>query len=375
MIALPERGRIGIFNRSHYEECLVVRVHPEILAKQKMPPKLVTKDIWRDRFEDISAMERYIARNGTVILKFFLNVSREEQRERFLERLEDPAKNWKFSLADIGERKLWDKYQAAYQDLIRHTSTKHAPWHIVPADHKWFARVVIGSAMTPLLTGQVDVVTGWTTNVTALKPLGPDRIAMRLWDQGIRLYAMPYYATNETLTNEPHLLEAFLRAAGRGWELAFRETERAVQILVEEYPILRYQDELDAARELLTYVFTEKTRDHGWATMDPETWKEQIVSHEELGQFTKRVPTVEDVMTPREKLITAPEGTGLEEAKRILYKLKLIKLVCIIWKLPILPTVALLAKYQQINDNLVWLELVRLKCVVSVNNLLPLNLT
>ena len=151
MIALPERGRIGIFNRSHYEECLVVRVHPEILAKQKIPPKLVTKDIWRDRFEDISAMERYIARNGTVILKFFLNVSREEQRERFLERLEDPAKNWKFSLADIGERKLWDKYQAAYQDLIRHTSTKHAPWHIVPADHKWFARVVIGSAIVAAL--------------------------------------------------------------------------------------------------------------------------------------------------------------------------------------------------------------------------------
>ena len=124
MIALPERGRIGIFNRSYYEECLVVRVHPEILAKQKMPPKLVTKDIWRDRFEDISAMERYLARNGTVILKFFLNVSKEEQRERFLERLEEPAKNWKFSLADIAERKLWDKYQAAYQDLIRHTSTQ-----------------------------------------------------------------------------------------------------------------------------------------------------------------------------------------------------------------------------------------------------------
>jgi polyphosphate kinase 2 (PPK2 family) len=111
----------------------------------------VTRDIWRDRFEDISAMERYLARNGTVILKFFLNVSKEEQRERFLARLEDPAKNWKFSLADIGERKLWDKYQAAYQDLIRHTSTKQAPWHIVPADHKWFARVVIGSAIVSAL--------------------------------------------------------------------------------------------------------------------------------------------------------------------------------------------------------------------------------
>ena len=151
MIAMPERGRIGIFNRSHYEECLVVRVHPEILAKQKIPKRLVTGNIWRERFEDISAMERYLARNGTVILKFFLNVSKEEQRERFLERLEEPAKNWKFSLADIAERKLWAKYQAAYQDLIHHTSTKHAPWHVVPADHKWFARVVIGSAIVSAL--------------------------------------------------------------------------------------------------------------------------------------------------------------------------------------------------------------------------------
>ena len=124
MIALPERGRIGIFNRSYYEECLVVRVHPEILAKQKMPPQLVTKNIWRERFEDISAIERYLARNGTVILKFFLNVSKEEQRERFLDRLEEPAKNWKFSMADIAERALWAKYQAAYQDMIRHTSTQ-----------------------------------------------------------------------------------------------------------------------------------------------------------------------------------------------------------------------------------------------------------
>ena len=151
MIALPERGRIGIFNRSYYEECLVVRVHPEILAKQKIPRQLVTKDIWQDRFEDISAMERYLARNGTVILKFFLNVSKEEQRERFLERLEEPAKNWKFSMADIGERRLWDKYQAAYQDLIRHTSTRAAPWIVVPADHKWFARVVIGSSIVSAL--------------------------------------------------------------------------------------------------------------------------------------------------------------------------------------------------------------------------------
>ena len=151
MIALPERGRIGIFNRSYYEECLVVRVHKEILARQKIPPQLVTKGIWKERFEDISAMERYLARNGTVILKFFLNVSKEEQRERFLERLQDPAKNWKFSLADIGERKLWAKYQAAYQDMIRHTASQAAPWIVVPADHKWFARVVIGSTIVSAL--------------------------------------------------------------------------------------------------------------------------------------------------------------------------------------------------------------------------------
>src|SRR3984885_8094802 len=128
-IALPERGRIGIFNRSYYEECLVTRVHPEILAQEKIPPSLMTKNIWRERFEDISAFERYLARNGTVILKFFLNVSKEEQRERFLDRLDEPAKNWKFSMADISERALWAKYQAAYQELIRHTSTPAAPWY------------------------------------------------------------------------------------------------------------------------------------------------------------------------------------------------------------------------------------------------------
>lgn len=146
-ICLPERGRIGIFNRSYYEEMLVVRVHPEILAKQRLPAQLVTKNIWRERFEDVAAFEKYLARNGTIILKFFLNVSKEEQRQRFLDRLDEPAKNWKFSLGDIAERKLWDKYQAAYQDIIRHTSAKHAPWHVVPADHKWFARVVISSAI------------------------------------------------------------------------------------------------------------------------------------------------------------------------------------------------------------------------------------
>ncbi|KJC61244.1 hypothetical protein UP10_10310 [Bradyrhizobium sp. LTSPM299] len=151
MTALPERGRIGIFNRSYYEECLIVRVHPEVLEKQRMPKRLVTKNIWHERFEDIAAIERYLSRNGTVILKFFLNVSRDEQRQRFLNRLDEPAKNWKFSMADISERALWPKYQAAYQDLIHHTSTKEAPWHIVPADHKWFARVVIGSAIVSAL--------------------------------------------------------------------------------------------------------------------------------------------------------------------------------------------------------------------------------
>jgi PPK2 family polyphosphate:nucleotide phosphotransferase len=151
MSALPQRGRIGIFNRSYYEECLVVRVHPEILAKEKIPPKLMTKNIWRERFEDISAIERYLARNGTVILKFFLNVSKAEQRERFLERLDQPSKNWKFSMADVAERALWAKYQAAYQEVVRHTSTDLAPWHVVPADHKWFARVVIGSAIVSAL--------------------------------------------------------------------------------------------------------------------------------------------------------------------------------------------------------------------------------
>ena len=151
MVALPERGRIGIFNRSYYEECLVVRVHKELLAKEKLPDELVTKNIWRERFEDISAVERYLARNGIVILKFFLNVSKEEQRRRFLDRLEEPSKNWKFSMDDIAERALWPRYSAAYQDLIRHTSTPLAPWYVVPADHKWFARVVIGSAIVNAL--------------------------------------------------------------------------------------------------------------------------------------------------------------------------------------------------------------------------------
>ena len=150
-IALPARGHIGIFNRSYYEECLVTRVHPDLLAKEKIPRKLITRDIWRERFEDISAFERYLARNGIVVLKFFLNISKEEQRLRFLDRLEQPSKNWKFSMADVTERALWPRYMAVYQDIVRHTSTPVAPWHVVPADHKWFARVVIGSAIVSAL--------------------------------------------------------------------------------------------------------------------------------------------------------------------------------------------------------------------------------
>jgi PPK2 family polyphosphate:nucleotide phosphotransferase len=151
VVALPQRGHIGIFNRSYYEECLVTRVHREILAKEKLPSKLMTKNIWRERFEDISAFERYLSRNGTVILKFFLHISKEEQRKRFLDRLEEPSKNWKFSMGDVTERALWPRYMAAYQDLVRHTSTPLAPWYVVPADHKWFARVVIGSTIVSAL--------------------------------------------------------------------------------------------------------------------------------------------------------------------------------------------------------------------------------
>lgn len=151
VVVLPARGRIGIFNRSYYEECLVTRVHPDILVKEKIPPVLMTRNIWRERFEDIAALERYLSRNGTVILKFFLNVSKEEQRKRFLERLEVASKNWKFSMADVSERALWAKYQAAYQEVIRRTATARAPWFVVPADHKWFSRVVISSCIVSAL--------------------------------------------------------------------------------------------------------------------------------------------------------------------------------------------------------------------------------
>ena len=149
--ALPERGRIGIFNRSYYEETLVVRVHPELLHGQKLPPSLVTDDIWKERFEDIRDIERYLSRNGVVILKFFLHVSKKAQRERFLERLERKEKNWKFSMADAKERNFWNDYQNAYEDMIQHTASDDAPWYVVPADHKWFTRLVVAGAIIDAL--------------------------------------------------------------------------------------------------------------------------------------------------------------------------------------------------------------------------------
>ena len=148
---LPERGRIGIFNRSYYEEVLVVRVHREILAKQKLPAELVTKDIWEERLADIAAFEHYLARNGTLVLKFFLHVSRAEQKRRFLERLDRSEKNWKFSPADVDERKFWKDYMDAYEDAIRATASPRAPWFVVPADNKWFTRLVVAAAVVGAL--------------------------------------------------------------------------------------------------------------------------------------------------------------------------------------------------------------------------------
>jgi PPK2 family polyphosphate:nucleotide phosphotransferase len=144
---LPERGRIGIFNRSYYEEVLVVRVHEELLERQKVPASLVTHDLWKERLEDIAAFERYLSRQGTVILKFFLHVSRGEQKRRFLERLDMPEKNWKFSSADVTERGYWDDYMAAYEDAIRRTASKEAPWHVIPADNKWFTRLAVAAVI------------------------------------------------------------------------------------------------------------------------------------------------------------------------------------------------------------------------------------
>ena len=145
--ALPERGRIGIFNRSYYEEVLVVRVHPELLGRQKLPPGKRGKGFWEDRYESINAMERHLSRNGTVILKFFLHVSKDEQRRRFLERIDDPEKHWKFSAQDVAEREHWDDYMEAYEDAIRATATAWAPWYVIPADHKWIARALVADVL------------------------------------------------------------------------------------------------------------------------------------------------------------------------------------------------------------------------------------
>jgi PPK2 family polyphosphate:nucleotide phosphotransferase len=150
---LPARGRIGIFNRSYYEDVLVARVHPEVLERQKIPRKLLGKDVWEERFQDIRAFERHLVRSGTLVLKFFLHISKEEQRRRFLDRLDQPAKRWKFSMDDVNERKRWDDYMAAYQDTIRATSRPDAPWYVVPADHKWFARLVVAAAVIEAMDG------------------------------------------------------------------------------------------------------------------------------------------------------------------------------------------------------------------------------
>jgi PPK2 family polyphosphate:nucleotide phosphotransferase len=151
MKCLPNRGHIGIFNRSYYEETLVVRVHPEFLAHQKIPKQLVGKQIWDERFQDIRSFERYLSRNGVMVRKFFLHVSKKEQKRRFLERVENPDKNWKFSSADLNERGFWREYQDAYEDMIRNTATKESPWFVVPADNKWFTRVVVAAAIIDAL--------------------------------------------------------------------------------------------------------------------------------------------------------------------------------------------------------------------------------
>src|SRR6478752_4844103 len=151
MKCLPNRGHIGIFNRSYYEETLVVRVHPEFLAKQRIPTALVTKRIWKERFQDIRSFERYLTRNGIIVVKFFLHVSKKEQKRRFLERAGEPEKNWKFSGSDMAERDHWDEYLDAYEEMIRNTATKHSPWYVVPADNKWFTRVVVAAAVVEML--------------------------------------------------------------------------------------------------------------------------------------------------------------------------------------------------------------------------------
>ena len=175
--ALPERGRIGIFNRSHYEEVLTVRVHGEYLARQRLPDAVAGKKIWQNRFDDIRAFEQHLARNGTLVLKFFLNVSLDEQRKRFLDRIDQPGKRWKFSMGDVAERKLWPKYMAAYEEMIRETSRDEAPWYVVPADNKWFTRLVVAGAMAKAMEG-LDLAYP-TVEGLALKDLQAARKALK----------------------------------------------------------------------------------------------------------------------------------------------------------------------------------------------------
>jgi PPK2 family polyphosphate:nucleotide phosphotransferase len=173
---LPERGRIGVFNRSYYEEVLVVRVHPEILQNQKLPPRLVTKQIWNHRYDSIRDFERHLAGNGVIVRKFFLNVSKDEQLRRFMERLDNPEKNWKFSPTDAKERGLWDQYMEAYESLIRETSSEHAPWYVIPADNKWYTRVVVAAAVIDAL-GELDLKYP-KLGKTKLKELAATRAAL-----------------------------------------------------------------------------------------------------------------------------------------------------------------------------------------------------
>jgi PPK2 family polyphosphate:nucleotide phosphotransferase len=168
--ALPERGRIGIFNRSYYEEVLVARVHPQVLARQKLPASLMGKSIWDERYEDIRGFERHLARNGTLVVKIMLNVSRDEQKKRFLERIDEPVKNWKFSAADVEERSHWKQYMSAYQSLISETSAPHAPWYVVPADNKWYTRIVVAAAI-------VDALASIDLSYPTLEPSHLDELA------------------------------------------------------------------------------------------------------------------------------------------------------------------------------------------------------
>ena len=175
-LALPRRGHIGIFNRSYYEEVLVVRVHPELLARQSLPPKLITKNIWTERFEDINAFERHLVRNGIVPIKIYLHMSKKEQRKRLVARIDDPDKRWKFNAGDLEERKLWDPYIEAYDELIRATATDEAPWYVVPADHKWFTRLVVAAAMAEHLEAINPQYP--TLDATALRDLDAARAAL-----------------------------------------------------------------------------------------------------------------------------------------------------------------------------------------------------